>query len=271
MTRKLDSVFIATCSDIIDESGERVRHNGTAWPLIDYFSSRCRQVSVLELSQPRKGMLNRPQLSRYVDGTFEGMRTWGPLMTRPFALDPASATHDTSMRLKVRDLLACFWAAGVHRQRYDLFIGVESLLAICGGWLKKLGMVRESVYYISDWSPWKFRNKTLNKIYLEMDRTACLLSDHIWNFTYTIEEARRDILKFDSTHFGRQHWVPFGFIPDGVDVPPDEAVDMNRLVFCGGVGPENGLDVIMKSLPFPPFLKGRCKSLLKKRDLGRLV
>jgi len=249
MPKRLDSVFIATFSDILDESGERVRHNGPAWPMIDYFTARCPRVTVLELSQPRKGMVNRPQLSRYENGRRASFKTWGPTATRLLAVSDETAGPRTFMRLKVRDMLACFWAAGVHRERYDLFIGVESLLAICGGVLEKIGVVRDSVYYISDWSPWKFQNKTLNKIYLEMDRAACLLCDHIWNFTYTIEEARRDILKFDATHFGRQHWVPFGFISDGVTIPPDDAVDLNRLVFCGGVGPENGLDIAIEALP----------------------
>lgn len=249
MAKILESALIATFSDIVDESGERVRHNGPAWPLIEYFSQRCAQLTVLELSQPRKGMLNRPQVLRFVDGKFKGLKTWSPLATRPFAVDPATAGPRTYIRMKVRDMLACFWAAWSFRQRYDLFIGVESLLAICGGWFKKMGMVRESVYYISDWSPWKFQNKTLNKIYLEMDRMACLMSDHIWNYTYAIADARRDILKFDDTHFGLQHWVPFGFISDGVVIPPNEAVDLNRLIFCGGIGPENGLDIVIEALP----------------------
>lgn len=249
MPKRLDSVLIATCAEILDESGERLRHSSPAWPMIDYFSARCPRVTVLELPLPLKGMVNRPQLSRYEFGKRVSFKTWGSLATRPFAVSETAAGPRTFMRLKVRDLLACFWAAGVHRERYDLFIGVESLLAICGGVLGKIGVVRDSAYYISDWSPWKFQNKTLNKIYLEMDRAACLLSDHIWNYTYTIEEARRDILKFDATHFGRQHWVPFGFIKDGVVVPPDDAVDLNRLVFCGGIGPENGLDIVIEALP----------------------
>lgn len=249
MAKRLDSVFIATCSDILDESGERIRHNSPAWPMLDYFSRRCRTVTLLELSVPRPGMVCRPQLTQFVDGKKVSFRTWGPLATRPFSVAEGEAGPRTYIRLKVRDLMACLWAAACPPRRHDLFIGVESLLAICGGWLKKLGLVRESAYYISDWSPWKFRNRTLNKIYIEMDRLACLLSGHIWNYTYAIEGARRDILKFDDTRFGHQHWVPFGFIPDGVVIPPDDAVDLNRLVFCGGIGPENGLDVIIEAMP----------------------
>jgi glycosyltransferase involved in cell wall biosynthesis len=249
MTRPLNSAFIATCSDILDESGERIRHNSPAWPMLDYFSRRCRRLTLLELSVPRKGMICRPQLTLYEDGRRVSFSTWGELATRPFAVAEDEAGPRTFMRLKARDLLACLWAALRHPGRHDLFIGVESLLAICGGWLRKMGKFTDSVYYISDWSPWKFGNKALNKVYLEMDRAACLLSTHIWNYTHAIAGARRDILKFDDTHFGRQHFVPFGFIPDGVTIPPDTAVDLNRLVFCGGIGPENGLDLIVEAMP----------------------
>ena len=249
MPKRLDSALIATCSDILDESGEAIRHNSPAWPMLDYFSRRCRTLALLELSVPRKGMLVRPQLSLYENGRRTAFKTWGPLATRPFAVAEGEAGPRTFMRLKARDLLACLWAAGVFRRRYDLFIGVESLLAICGGLLRRVGLVKDSVYYISDWSPWKFANPTLNRVYLEMDRAACRLCDHIWNYTYAIADARRDILHFDDANFGRQHWVPFGFIPDGVVIPPDEDVDLNRLVFCGGIGPENGLDVIVEALP----------------------
>jgi glycosyltransferase involved in cell wall biosynthesis len=249
VARKLESAFIATCSDILDESGERIRHNSPAWPLLDYFSRRCRRLTVLELSVPRPGMVSRPQASIFVDGRLKSFKTWRPLATRLFAVASDQAGPRTYLRLKARDLLACAWAAVLDPRPHDLFVGVESLLALCGGMLKKLGKVRECVYYISDWSPWKFRNKVLNNIYLEMDRAACLTCDHIWNYTYAIADARRDILKFDDTHFGRQHFVPFGFIPDGVVIPPDDAVDLNRLVFCGGIGPENGLDLVVEALP----------------------
>ncbi|WP_243312287.1 glycosyltransferase [Fundidesulfovibrio agrisoli] len=249
MPRRLDSAFIATCSDILDESGEPIRHNSPAWPLRDYFSRRCRTLALLELSVPRKGMVVRPQLSLYENGRRTAFKTWGPLATRPFLVADGEAGPRTYMRLKVRDLLACLWAAQAFNRRYDLFIGVESLLAILGGVLRRLRLVDESVYYISDWSPWKFANKTLNRVYLEMDRAACNLSGHIWNYTYAIADARRDILHFDDSKFGQQHWVPFGFIPDGVVIPPDSEVDLNRLVFCGGIGPENGLDVIVEALP----------------------
>ncbi len=247
--RPLGSALIATVSDILGEDGERIRHNCPAWPLIDYFRGRCDRLTVLELSVPRKGMVNRPQVLRFEGGAFKEMRTSAILGGPPFAVDPEKAQPKTYFRLKFRDILALFWASGLYRERYDLFIGVESLLAMGGGLLKKAGKVRESVYYISDWSPWKFHNKVLNGVYVKMDWLACKGSDYIWNFATTISDARREILGFDMSLAGRELWVPFGFIPEGVTIAPDERVDRNRLVFCGGLCRENGVELIIEALP----------------------
>jgi len=247
--KRLESVLIATISDITDASGERVRHNSPAWPLLEFFRQRTDRLTFLELSLPRPGMLNRPQMTLFEAGKSRGMRCWSDWLTAPLAVPPKTAKPKTYFRLKIRDLLACFWAASKGLGPYDLFIGVESLLALCGGLLKRQGRVRESAYYISDWSPWKFENKFLNDFYIWLDRTACRQSDWIWNFTYAISDARRDILGYDMSRLGRELWVPYGFIPDGVTIVPDDQVDRRRMFYCGGICQENGVELIVEALP----------------------
>jgi glycosyltransferase involved in cell wall biosynthesis len=247
--KRLSSVLIATISDITDASGDRMRHNSPAWPMLEFFRQRCDRLTLLELSLPRPGMVSRPQASLFRDGRLEAMRTWPRWLTAPLAVPPATAQPKTYFRLKVRDILACFWAASLTPGPCDLFVGVESILALCGTTLKHLGKVRESVYYISDWSPWKFENKRLNDAYIWLDRTACRTADFIWNYTYAISDARRDILHYDMSRLGRELWVPFGFIADGVDIPPDAAVDRRRLFYSGGICRENGVALIVEALP----------------------
>lgn len=247
MAKRLSSALIATVSDILGEDGERIRHNSPAWPLMEYFRARCDRLTVLELSVPRKGMVFRPQVSRFEGGRFVEMKKCGWLGAWPFSI--VDAGPRTYFRLKFRDILALFWAAGLYKDKYDLFVGVESLLAMGGGLLKKAGKVRESAYYISDWSPWKFRNKALNAVYLKMDWLACAWSDYIWNYAYTIGEARREVLHFDMDRAGRELWVPFGFIPDGVVIPEDGEIDRRKLVFCGGLCRENGVELVIEALP----------------------
>lgn len=248
--KALSSVLVATIADITDAAtGERMRHNSPAWPMLEFFRRRAERVTVLELSLPRPGMVSRPQASFFEGGRLRERRTWSGLATAPFAVAPEKARPKTYFRLKLRDILACFWAAAATPGPIDLFVGVESLLALCGAALKVRGKVRESVYYISDWSPWKFSNKLLNDFYIFLDKAACHRSDYVWNYTYAISDARRDILGYDMSRVGRELWVPFGFIPDGVVIPPAAAVDRRRLFYSGGICRENGVALIIEALP----------------------
>ncbi len=247
--KRLSSVLVATVSDITDASGQRMRHNSPAWPMLEFFRQRADRVTVLELSVPRPGMVSRPQASVYEAGRLREMRCWPDWLTAPLAVPPHKAQPKTYFRLKIRDILACFWAASLTPGPCDLFVGVESILALCGAALKKRGKVRETAYYISDWSPWKFDNKILNDFYIWLDRTACRASDWIWNYTYAISDARRDILGYDMARIGRELWVPFGFIPDGAAIPPDAAIDRRRLFYSGGICRENGVALIVEALP----------------------
>jgi len=244
----LKSAFIATTSHLIDGGRAREVQSSLSWPLIDYFYLRCERLVVLELPLPRKGMVYRPQAVRYLNGKFIERKIMPWILCWPFIIPQNQLRPRTYLRLKIRDIVAVVWFMLFYRQRYELFIGVESLLAILGGFLKKLGVARKTVYYISDWAPRRYRNNLLNWFYIKMDWWACLLSDFIWNFTYTIGEARRNILKFPMEKAGKELWVPFGFIPDGVALPQEKDIDLRRLVYCGGIGPEYGVDLIIDGL-----------------------
>lgn len=248
--KRLSSVLVATVSDITDAAtGERMRHNSPAWPMLEFFRTRAERATILELSVPRPGMVSRPQASFFERGELRERRVWPGWATAPFAVPPETAQPKTYFRLKLRDILASFWAAAATPGPIDLFVGVESLLALCGSALKVRGKVKESVYYISDWSPWKFASKRVNDFYLWLDQAACRRSDFIWNYTYAISDARRDILGYDMSRLGRELWVPFGFIPDGVVIPPNEAVNRHRLFYSGGICRENGVALIVEALP----------------------
>lgn len=250
MTLKtMKSILIATCSLIINNKGDRSVHNSPAWPLIEYFHRRCERLIVLELPLPRGKFICRSQAIRYENGIFIERKVMPWILSWPFSIPEHKIKSKTYFRLKVRDVLAVVWFMAVYRQRFELFIGVESLLAMLGGALKKIGIVRESVYYISDWAPRRYNNPILNWIYIKMDWLACKWSDYIWNYTYTISEARRDILKYDMSKIGKELWVPFGFIPDGVVHTGEKNIDRRRMISCGAIEPEYGIDLIIESLP----------------------
>lgn len=245
----LKSVFIATISHITDENGNRETHSTPAWPMIDFFYKRCEELVVVELPLPRKKMFFRPQAVRYLKGIFIERRLMPWILSWPFSIPEHKIKPRTYLRLKIRDMLAVIWFMLVFRHCFEIFIGVESILAMFGGVLKKIGVVKLSVYYISDWAPVKFQIAFLNWLYIKMDWLACKWSDYIWNYTYTISEARKDILKYKMDKIGKELWVPFGFLPGGVIHPDEKDVDRRRMIYCGGFGPEYGVDLIIESLP----------------------
>ncbi|MDT8445837.1 MAG: glycosyltransferase [bacterium] len=246
--KSLESVFVATITHLTDQEGNREPHSTPAGPLMEYLRERVPRVTVLELPLLRRQMPYPPQLTRYVDGRLVERKQLPLSIARWFQNMGQVDLSATSMRLKLRDLLVTPAYFLAERESFDLFIGVESLLALIGGVFKKAGRVRELAYYISDWSPYKFDSPLANRIYVEMDRKACLWSDYIWNYTYTIGEARREILGFDMASAGRELWVPFGFDDRGIVHRPTEEIDRNRLIYCGGLGDDYGVDLILEAL-----------------------
>lgn len=245
----LRSVFIASISHITNNTGDREIHSTPTWPLIQYFKRRCDILVVVELPLPRENMFFQPQAVLYKNGVFKGRSVIPKVFSLPFRISGGRIKQKTYFRLKIRDIMTIICFLLRYRQRYELFIGIESLSAIIGGILKKFRIFKKTVYYISDWSPKKYSNIFLNWLYIKMDWLACRWSDFIWNYTYTISEARRDILKYNMNRIGKEIWVPFGFIPDGVTIPEEKDIDRKRLVYCGGIGPEYGVDLIIEALP----------------------
>lgn len=245
----MKSVFIASISHIINNSGDREIHSTPTWPLIHFFKKRCKVLVVVELPLPRENIFFQPQAVLYKNGVFKGKNVVPKIFSLPFRINRERIKQKTYFRLKMRDTITIIWFLLRYRQRYELFIGIESLSAIIGGILKKLGIFKKTVYYISDWSPKKYKNIFLNWLYIKMDWWACKWSDFIWNYTYTISEARRNILKYRMDKIGHELCVPFGFIPNGVIIQDYKDVDRRRLVYCGGIGHDYGVDLIIEALP----------------------
>jgi glycosyltransferase involved in cell wall biosynthesis len=90
----------------------------------------------------------------------------------------------------LRDVLAniaFFWNA----RPLELFIGIDSVNAVCGLLLRRLGAVRKVVFYVIDYTPVRFKSRWLNALYQRMDSIAALHSDKVWNISDRIADLRR--------------------------------------------------------------------------------
>jgi glycosyltransferase involved in cell wall biosynthesis len=128
---------------------------------------------------------------------------------------------------------------------WDLFIAGDPLLAIAGLWLRRRRRVRHLVLYSIDYSPRRFSNPVLNRVYHGIDRLAAEHADVVWNVSPAIETARR---ARDGRAAAPQVVVPLGTyfdrIPRSQTAPPTP-----RLAFLGHLLEKQGLQLVIEALP----------------------
>jgi len=76
-------------------------------------------------------------------------------------------------------------------RKWDLFVGSDNLNALSGIVLKRLGHVKKVIYYVIDYNPSRFENKTLNYIYHKIDQFCVRHADETWNLSPRMEWGRK--------------------------------------------------------------------------------
>ena len=129
--------------------------------------------------------------------------------------------------------------------RYDLYIGSNAHLGLFGLLLRRLGLVRQTVFWTVDYFPNRYRNPILNRLYLWLDELCVRRSDFAWDLTAAMSEARHQRGVTDRD--GRVYTVPHPIErhelrPPEVEPPPD------TLLYSGLIKPEYGFDLILEVL-----------------------
>src|SRR5690606_6446004 len=92
----------------------------------------------------------------------------------------------------------------------DLYVGVDNFNAFWGVILKKLGWVKEVVYYTIDYVPVRFQNPVLNDVYHWMDKFCVRNADVVWNVSPRIAEGREEFHNVDIAHREKHTVAPIG-------------------------------------------------------------
>lgn len=121
-------------------------------------------------------------------------------------------------------------------------IGSESVKFFAGILLKKIGLIKTVVYYVSDYIPNRYERKWLNDLYLFLDRFCCYNSDYIWDVSPAIQDARIKA-GLNPKKSAPIILVPNALFPEQISFLPLEKVKPLTLVFAGTFGPENGLPI----------------------------
>ncbi|MBL7058367.1 glycosyltransferase [Patescibacteria group bacterium] len=245
---KIDTIFISSYTYIKD--GIRTNGSGPVLPLINYFSTNkvANQTTVLEQPLPGSDYLT-PIISIYKENDLKAKISSKITLTLGKKTKSFNS-NKTYFRLKVRDLLSNLVLLPRayrlnNKKKFNLFIGVESINAICGIIAKKLGFVDTVIYYIFDWSPNRYPNPLVNKLYILLDKFATYYSDATWNITYAIADARLNILKFNKDKMSPQIYVPYSPEFDEKYFYDVNSINTNLIIYAGGLIPENGVELLI--------------------------
>lgn len=135
------------------------------------------------------------------------------------------------------------------KKKYDLFIGVDSLNALAGILLKKIGKVKRLIYYTIDYVPRRFENRALNALYHWLDSFAVKHADEVWNVSARITEARHEFQGMDPRVYNHQKVVPIGVWYDKLKRPPFAAVKKRQLLFVGNLLRKQGVQYVLEAIP----------------------
>ena len=214
-------------------------------PLSGFFVSRIRKFALLE--QPHPGSdtvipffeIYKKRLRKKSHFFFSSLILY-PLLK-------LSNSNKTQVSFKIRDFLSIFEFILRDRRKYDLFIGLESINALAGIILRKLGIIKKVVYYVSDYSPKRYRFNLANSLYLLLDRFAAIHADFVWDVSKAMLPARIKA-GLDPQKVAPVIHVPNALYPEQINYLPTSKIIPNSLVFVGTLGKINGPDVAIKAL-----------------------
>ncbi len=153
------------------------------------------------------------------------------------------------------------------KEKWDLFIGANSLNALAGVVLKYLGQVKKVVFYGVDYAPHRFENRLINSIYHLVDWMSILGADEVWSLSQRMAKARQ-------VPQAKSKIVSMGVWLDEIKRAPFSRVKKQTLVFAGHLLEKQGVQLVIRAIPeimkkIPDFHflilgKGEYKSELQK-------
>lgn len=278
------SLLFATFSPYY--KNKRDPKNGNVEPFVSFFPKRMRRFVLID--QPHTGSDTvEVFVEDYVRGKLKKKYRLANLFYRPFYLvlkSIKSTENDTSILFKVRDIISVIHVGLSSKEKFQYFVGLESINALAGLLLKKMGKVDYVIYYVSDYSPIRYKGRLFNYVYLVLDRFCCYHADFIWDVSKAMQTARAKAGLNDSKSAPVIH-VPNGLFPKYIKHLPADKIQPFSLVFMGSLGQENGPDLAIEALPlvrkkFPEATLhiigggsdlGRLKKFVEKKALRRYV
>ena len=242
---KFRAVLIATFSPWKD--GKRLPTNGMVEPFVSYFSKRSKEFVLIDQPHPGSDTL-MPRIEIFKNGKQTEIVKNSFLLSWLKPILSLTNVHKTQISFKLRDFLSIIDFAIRSKSKFNLFIGFESVNALAGVVLKKMGKIDKVVYYVSDFSPRRYKQNWFNKLYLWLDKLAATYADATWNVSLAIPEARKK-LGYNMKKLSPQLFAPNAFFKNEIKSLPFEKTKPYSLIYAGTLGLENGPDLAIESMP----------------------
>lgn len=144
----------------------------------------------------------------------------------------------------LQDIIYTFLVVFFSREKFDCYIGANNLNASIGIFLKKIGKVKKTIFYAVDYSPIRFENRILNRIYHKIDKFAVLNSNYVWNLSPRMEEARRKLNIITKN----QIVVPMGVHYERIRRRNIDEIDKNQIVYVGHLLEKQGVQLAIEAI-----------------------
>ncbi len=225
------------------ENGKRMPTNGMIEPLVSFLTPRVKKLVLIDNPHPGSSQL-MPVIEEYENNNKKDLNYPHILgLLTPFLKKKNYVGTQTIFKL--RDFLGVLLFCVSYRKNFDIFIGLESVHALAGVVLKKIGRTKKVIYYVSDYSPKRYKNKSFNSIYLFLDKLACKHSDYIWDVSIAMMPARIEA-GLEKKYKSKNIHVPNALFPEQI-YTKNKRIPFS-LVFAGTLGEENGPDIAIEAL-----------------------
>lgn len=240
---KESKILIATFSPWME--GKRLPMNGNIDPLIDFFSPKVKRLALIDQQYPGSDDVI-PRVEVYEEGQLIKKSTASLLLYILYPFLKVFNYNATHVIFKLRDFFSVILYGLQSRSSFDYFIGLESINAIAGIFLRKIGKVEKVVYYVFEYSPNRYNQKWFNRLYLWLDQFCVKNADFVWDVSSEYKKVRIQIgLDPQSTSYIIH--VPIGLYADQISTSLESEIIPQSLVFMGSLGPENGPDIAVEA------------------------
>lgn len=218
--------------------------SGPSQDLLEYLKKRSRRVVFLEQPDPVSEDLT-PKAAVYEKG--EKVRElafpmfWFPLKTgrREIASNPF-----LYVLFKLRDFLSVYYFLLRLRCKFDAAVAVESPNAVNAVFLRWFRRVRTVIYDMIDYSPDRFANPVLNKLFHGLDRWAVYHADFVWNQTEIVARERLS-RGYKADKCAPQLVKPTGILTEKIKQLPLKEINRHQIIYMGSFLKRDGVAVLI--------------------------